>query len=55
MDGIDVNDPAIKKVLAWKQAEGGVKVVSIGKYFAGSKSMISMSHALQIIGNGEVK
>jgi hypothetical protein len=55
MEGLDVNDPAIKKVLAWKQAEGAIKVVSIGKYLAGSKSIISVSQALQLIGNGEVQ
>lgn len=50
LDGIDTNDPAIKKVLDWKKAEGNLKVVSIGTYLAGSKSIISVPQALQILG-----
>jgi hypothetical protein len=53
MDGIDTSDPAIQKVLAWKLAEGGLKVVSIGTYLAGSKSMVSVPQALQILSNGK--
>jgi hypothetical protein len=51
LDGIDTTDPAVQRVLAWRQAEG-CTVVSIGKYLAGSKSMISVSQALQVLGEG---
>lgn len=51
LDGLDTSDPAIAKVLAWKQQEGLV-AVSIGAYVAGSKSMISVPQALQLIANG---
>jgi pyruvate,orthophosphate dikinase len=51
LDGIDTTDAAVQRVLAWKQAEG-CTVVSIGKYLAGSKSMISVSQALQVLGEG---
>lgn len=50
LDGANVNDPAIAKVLKWKQAEGGVKVVSLGKYVEGGKSMLSINQSLQILG-----
>lgn len=48
LDGIDTTDPAVQRVLAWKHAEGCI-TVSIGAYLAGSKSMISISHALQLV------
>jgi hypothetical protein len=50
MSGVDVSDPAVQKVLAWKKADGGLKVVSLGAYLPGSKCMISVSHALQLLG-----
>ncbi len=51
MTGLDTKDPAIQRVLAWKQAQG-VKAVSIGAYAAECKSMVSTVQALQIIQNG---
>jgi len=52
LEGVDVTDPAIQRVLAWKAAEGCV-AVSIGAYLPGAKSMISIPQALQIISNGK--
>ena len=49
LNGVDVADPAIKRVLAWKQAEG-LSVLSIGAYVPEAKSMISVSQALQLLG-----
>ena len=51
LGGIDVTDPAVQRVLAWKQAEGCI-TVSIGAYLAGSKSMLSIPQALQVLGEG---
>ena len=42
LDTVDTTDPAIQRVLTWKMAEG-LKVVSLGTYVAGGKSMISTS------------
>jgi pyruvate,phosphate dikinase len=50
MDGMDVTDPAVAKVMAWKQQSGEFKVISLGKYVPGSKSMISVPQALQLLG-----
>lgn len=52
VDGLDTSDDAIAKVLAWKKHEGAT-IVSIGSYVAGSKSIISVPYALQLIANGE--
>jgi hypothetical protein len=52
--GLNIADPAVKRVLDWKKAEGGA-IVSIGQYLEGSKSMISVSQALHLIGNGVVQ
>ena len=49
LNGVDTTDPAVAKVLAWKQAEGGVNVVSLGRYDANSKSILSVPQALQLI------
>lgn len=49
LDGVDMADPAVQRVLAWKQAEG-VSVVSIGTYLPDAKSMLSIPQALQILG-----
>lgn len=48
LDGVDVTDPAIKRVLSWKKAEG-VQVVSIGTYLEGTKSLVSVQQALQVV------
>lgn len=50
LDGVDTSDPAIQKVLAWKMNDNGFKVLSIGTYLEGAKSMISVSQALQLVG-----
>lgn len=52
LDGVDVSDPAIQRVLAWKQAEGCAPI-SIGAFLPGTKSLISIPQALQIISNGK--
>lgn len=49
LNGVDTLDPAIKRVLAWKAAEG-LSIVSIGTYLPEAKSLISVSQALQILG-----
>lgn len=49
VNGLDTSDPAVAQVLAWKAAQG-VPVVSLGAYLPGAKSMISVSHALQLLG-----
>jgi phosphohistidine swiveling domain-containing protein len=46
LQGIDVTDPAVKKVLSWKAAEG-VEAISIGAYAPGTKSIISAQVVLQ--------
>lgn len=46
--GAKVDDPAIQKVLAWKQAEG-LKTVLVGQYQPGVKSMVSIPQALQLV------
>lgn len=48
VNGLDTTDPAIKRVLDWKYAEG-VSAVSIGTYLPGTKSMISIPQALQVL------
>jgi hypothetical protein len=50
LDGIDTTDPAVQRVLFWKKAEGVLKVVSIGSFLPGAKSMVSVPQALQILG-----
>lgn len=47
---LDMMDPAIQRVLAWKTAEK-IQVVSLGTYLPAAKSMISVNHALQVLGN----
>jgi phosphoenolpyruvate synthase/pyruvate phosphate dikinase len=49
LDGVDVNDPAIKRVLSWKKAEG-TTVVSLGKYLADVKSIVSVQQAMHLLG-----
>jgi len=49
---VGMADPAMAKVLAWKKAEG-VSVVSVGAYTAGSKSVVSVSQALQVLAEAE--
>jgi pyruvate,orthophosphate dikinase len=48
LDGVDLTDPAISRVLSWKQAEGA-SVVSIGTYVPQAKSMLSIPMALQVL------
>lgn len=48
LDGLNLNDPAIAKVMKWKYAEG-VQVVSIGKYVEGGKSMLSLEQSLYLL------
>jgi phosphohistidine swiveling domain-containing protein len=48
MAGLDLTDVAVKKVLDWKQSEG-FALVSLGTHVPGSKSMISVQQALQLI------
>lgn len=48
LDGVDLTDPAITRVLSWKQAEGA-SVVSIGTYVPQAKSMLSIPMALQVL------
>jgi len=50
LEGVDIADPAIKRVLNWKKQEGGLQVVSLGALLEDSKSMISIPQALQILG-----
>jgi hypothetical protein len=50
LDGIDTTDPAVQRVLFWKKAEGVLKVVSIGSFLPGAKSIVSVPQALQILG-----
>ncbi len=53
VDGLEVSDKAVLKVLAWKgQEHGGVSVVSLGQYVPGVKSMLSLPQALHVIANG---
>ena len=53
-DGVDVTDPAIQRVLAWKQAEG-CTVVSIGAYLPEVQEHdFSIPQALQVLSNGKV-
>jgi len=49
LDASDVTDPAIQRVLAWKQAEG-LTVVSLGAYVPAAKSAVSHAQAFQLLG-----
>lgn len=49
----DMSDPVVQKVMEWKQKEGSVSMVSIGQYVKGTKSILSMQQALQILNQEE--
>ncbi len=50
LNELDVNDPALAKVLNWKKAEG-LKFVSLGSLLEGSLSFMSIEQALQVACN----